>query len=90
LLTAVGSLPILTAGIDVIPPPDGLKNLSILSSLICIIVLGICILFKATFVSLSMSRRISVRAIPPLIAFTLVVLGVVLTVHYTNAQASSA
>src|SRR5579871_2686874 len=64
LLTAAGSLPLVTAGIDVIAPPKenlGTK-LTLISSMVCVIVLGTCILFKSTFASLSVSKKLLERA----------------------------
>jgi hypothetical protein len=84
LLTAAGSLPLVTAGIDVISPPKenpGTK-LTLISSLVCVIVLGTCILFKSTFTSLSVSRRLVERAIPPLLALLFLGTGIALTSQY--------
>ena len=90
LLTAVGSLPLITSGMDVLSPPGAAeKKLSVISSLACIIVLGICILFKSTFASLSISSSKIFRAIPPFIAFVFLYLGIELIAQYEPAPESA-
>lgn len=91
LLTAAGSLPLVTAGIDVISPPDrtGTK-LTLISSLVCVIVLGTCILFKSTFASLLISRRPLERGLPPLLALVFLGIGIELTSQYLVALAPGA
>jgi len=84
LLTAAGSLPLLTAGTDVISPPSGAKNLSVVSSLACVIVLGVCILFKSTFANPSVAQSKLLRTIPPYLAAGFLLLGLVLTAHYSQ------
>lgn len=84
LLTLVGSLPVLTAGIDVIAPPADAKKLSAISSLACIITLGICVLFKKGFASWSVSRNGWVRATGPLTGLLLLLCGIVLIGFYSQ------
>jgi hypothetical protein len=84
LLTVVGSLPVITAGIDVIAPPSDAKKLSAISSLTCIIALGVCVLFKKSFVSWSVENTWK-RAIAPVIASTLLICAILLTAIYSKA-----
>jgi hypothetical protein len=81
LLTLVGSLPIITAGIDVISPPSDATKLSPISSFICIIALGLCVLLKKNFVSWSVASAWK-RAIAPAAALTLLIGGIALTAIY--------
>src|SRR6516162_3705369 len=92
LLTAAGSLPLVTAGIDVISPPKeslGAK-LTLISSLVCVIVLGTCILFKSTFASLLVSRRLVERACPSVLALLFLGAGIALTSQYMEMIALGA
>jgi predicted RNA-binding protein with PIN domain len=81
LLTIVGSLPVITAGIDVLAPPSTATKLSAISSFTCIVVLGLCVLFKKSFVTWSVENSWK-RAIAPVVASLLLLGALILTAIY--------
>jgi hypothetical protein len=89
LLTIVGGLPVITAGIDVIAPPSDAKKLSAISSFTCIIALGVCVLFKKSFASWSVESTWK-RSIAPSVASMLLICGLVLTAIYPQFKPGTA
>src|SRR5687767_5928464 len=89
LLASVASVPMLSSAAGALKPPNNMDQLTVLSSLLCVIVFAACFTLRGILGAAPKSRRRWVKAIPGTLSLVIVGVAVYLIATFSALQYTS-
>lgn len=86
LLAGVASVPLLSSAAGALKPPMQMDQLTVLSSLLCVIVFAACFTLRGPLGAAPRSRHIVVKALPGIASLVIVGLAIYLIASYSTLQ----